>query len=544
MKRRIIALCGATALLPGLMLASMSAPAQGAAPSPTPSGPAATASSNLSSPSDADSAIDPVTGLPVAQLKALKRDLHLTTAEVAKRLKVDAKATKVEKSLKKKLGKAYAGTWVSAKGTSVVVGVTTKKAAAKVRKAGATPRIVARSLTTLSATKASLDATARKSTKTPRAIQSWYVDPATNQVVVSATNKKAAQTFINRAGLSSKSVATVVTAVVIKPLADIRGGDEFQQRTSLGGGAVGITMCSIGFAVQGGFVTAGHCGTTGQNVTDVNGNAMGTFQGSTFPNADYAWVQTNSNWSPTPKVNQYNGSTVDVAGSAEAAIGASICRSGRTTGWRCGTVQAKNVTVNYSNGPVPGLTRTSACANGGDSGGSFIAGDQAQGVTSGGGGNCGDSNATTVFQPLKPILDRYGLTLITTGGSGPVSAIQGYSNRCIDVPNSDFSDSKQLQIYDCNGSGAQRWTFATDGTLRAGGKCMDVRSSGTGNGTVVQLYTCNGTAAQQFRLNTSNDLVSVLANKCVDVKDWNGNNGGQLQLWECGGTANQKWWKH
>ncbi len=526
MKRKILALWGAAILVPGLALAATPAHAQ----SPTSTASSPTGSAAGSSSSSSTEATDPTTGLPLAQVDALKRDLHLTTSGVKKRLALDAKAVTIEKKLKKKLGKAYAGTWVSKKGTKVVVGVTTKKAAAKVRKAGATPRLVSRSLTSLSKTKAKLDTAANKATKVSAAIHSWYVDPATNAVVISATSARKAKAFASSAGLAATAVNTVVSDTAFTPLADIRGGDEFQHRTPLGGGVVSITFCSIGFAVQGGFVTAGHCGTTGQSVTDTNGTALGTYQGSTFPSHDYAWVKTTSAWTPTPKVNQYNGSTVNVAGSTEAAIGASICRSGRTTGWKCGTVQAKNITVNYSDGPVTGLTRTTACANGGDSGGSFISGNQAQGVTSGGGGVCGDSGATTVFQPLKPILDAYGLTLITTGSSGPVNAIQGYGNRCIDVPDANFADSKQLQIYDCNGSAAQKWTFATDGTLRAGGKCMDVRNSGTGNGTVVQVYRCNGTAAQQFRLNSSKDLVSVLADKCVDVQDWNGTNGGKLQL--------------
>ncbi|HEY8544187.1 MAG TPA: trypsin-like serine protease, partial [Acidimicrobiales bacterium] len=61
---------------------------------------------------------------------------------------------------------------------------------------------------------------------------------------------------------------------------------------------------------------------------------------------------------------------------------------------------------------VYGLTRTSACAEGGDSGGSFISGNQAQGMTSGGSGNC-TFGGTTFFQPVNEVLSRYGLTLVT-----------------------------------------------------------------------------------------------------------------------------------
>lgn len=101
-----------------------------------------------------------------------------------------------------------------------------------------------------------------------------------------------------------------------------------------------------------------------------------------------------------------------VRGSNEAPVGASICRSGSTTHWHCGNVLAKNVTVNYSQGTVYSLTQTSVCVEGGDSGGSYISGDQAQGVTSGGSGNC-TAGGQSIYQPIKPILSRYGLTLHT-----------------------------------------------------------------------------------------------------------------------------------
>ena len=77
-----------------------------------------------------------------------------------------------------------------------------------------------------------------------------------------------------------------------------------------------------------------------------------------------------------------------------------------------GTVQALNQTVNYAEGSVFGLTRTSVCAEPGDSGGSFIAGNSAQGMTSGGSGDC-TFGGTTYFQPIGPALTGWGLTLVT-----------------------------------------------------------------------------------------------------------------------------------
>ncbi|MCZ9343429.1 S1 family peptidase, partial [Streptomyces sp. TRM76130] len=103
--------------------------------------------------------------------------------------------------------------------------------------------------------------------------------------------------------------------------------------------------------------------------------------------------------------------TVLVRGSAEAPVGASVCRSGSTTHWHCGTVLARNETLNYLQGVVHQMTKTSVCTEGGCSGGSSLSGDQAQGVTSGR-GNC-TSGGETWFQPVNEIPNRRGLTLHT-----------------------------------------------------------------------------------------------------------------------------------
>jgi hypothetical protein len=157
----------------------------------------------------------------------------------------------------------------------------------------------------------------------------------------------------------------------------------------------------------------GHCGGRGAAVRGWDDTHVGTFQGSSFPDHDYAWVSVGSGWWTVPVVLGW-GTIPDrlVRGSAEAPVGTSICRSGSTTHWRCGTVPARNETVDYSQGAVHQMTRTSVCAEPGDSGGSggsFISGDQAQGGPSGGWGNC-SGGGETWFQPVNEILGRYGLT--------------------------------------------------------------------------------------------------------------------------------------
>jgi hypothetical protein len=219
-----------------------------------------------------------------------------------------------------------------------------------------------------------------------------------------------ATAFVKASGADPAAVRVVAsTEGAPRPMYDIRGGDQYVIN--------GNTLCSVGFSVNGGFVTAGHCGGVGSPTLGFNNVSQGTFAGSSFPGNDYAWVRTNSNWTPQPWVNNYAGGNVTVAGSQDAVIGASVCRSGRTTGWRCGVIQARDVSVSYPQGVVTGLTRSNACAEGGDSGGSWISGNQAQGVTSGGSGNC-TSGGTMYFQPVNEILGAFGLSLVTSGGGG------------------------------------------------------------------------------------------------------------------------------
>ncbi|MFE9657271.1 beta-1,3-glucanase family protein [Micromonospora sp. NPDC006431] len=141
-----------------------------------------------------------------------------------------------------------------------------------------------------------------------------------------------------------------------------------------------------------------------------------------------------------------------------------------------------------------------------------------------------------------------GLILSPFGGGGGspgagVAVVSNWNNKCIDVPSSNFVDRAQLQMWPCNGTNAQKWTFTGTALQSQNNKCMDVDAGSTANGAVVQLYTCNGTGAQQFTLNAAGDLVNLQANKCVDIKDWNGSDGAKLQIWDCAGTANQKWHK-
>jgi streptogrisin C len=337
-----------------------------------------------------------------ALLSAMQRDLGLTADQARTRLANEDRAAGVQQRLRASLADRFAGAWLSPDAATLTVAITDAADSKAVRAAGAEPKVVTHSERQLKSAQSTLDAAEAKA---PKAIAGWYVDVASNSVVMLAPAGAAqeAAAFAAATGVDPATVRVAVSDEAPRLLYDVRGGDAVY----VPGG-----RCSIGFSVAGGFVTAGHCGVTGHATQGTNQVAQGTFRGSSFPGNDFAWVAVNSDWVPRGLVNRYNGATVSITGSSVAAIGASICRSGSTTGWRCGTIDAMDATARYPEGTVSGLTRTTVCAEPGDSGGPLLSGTQAQGVTSGGSGNC-STGGVTYFQPVNEILSAFGLSLVT-----------------------------------------------------------------------------------------------------------------------------------
>ena len=299
------------------------------------------------------------------------------------------------------LGASSAGSYVDASGRTVVT-VTNAAAAAQVRAAGATPKLVKFGAAHLNAVTSALNGSARI------AGTAWAVDPMTDQVVVSVDQT------VTGAKLAKVKAATAKygSAARIERVAGT-----FSLRIS-GGDAIygGQYRCSLGFNVRSGttyyFLTAGHCGNIASTWYSNSAKTalLGSTAGSSFPGNDYAIVRYTSSATHPGTVDLYNGSTQDITSSANAFVGESVKRSGSTTHVHTGTVQAVNATVNYAEGSVSGLIKTNVCAEGGDSGGALFDGTKALGLTSGGSGNC-TSGGTTYFQPVTEALSVYGVSV-------------------------------------------------------------------------------------------------------------------------------------
>ncbi|HEX5402367.1 MAG TPA: ricin-type beta-trefoil lectin domain protein [Pseudonocardiaceae bacterium] len=127
------------------------------------------------------------------------------------------------------------------------------------------------------------------------------------------------------------------------------------------------------------------------------------------------------------------------------------------------------------------------------------------------------------------------------GGTGTTGEITGLAGKCVDVAGASTVNGTKVDLFTCNGTNAQNWTVATNGTLQALGKCMDVTAAGTVNGTKVQLFDCNGTGAQVWQHTASNQLVNPESGRCLDATGPSSADGTPLQIWDCTGGTNQSW---
>jgi hypothetical protein len=179
---------------------------------------------------------------------------------------------------------------------------------------------------------------------------------------------------------------------------NIAGGD------TLGG----LGRCIATINLDGRKILAGYCGSVGTQIS-AGGVVIGTVSAAAF----------NGTWSiisiTNPAVVQLAGirtgaAVAPVSTAARATIGRSVVKSSPISGVRSGTVTGINQTVNYAQGSISGLDRTSICPSSGEAGAPIFAGTSVLAITWGGSGNC-TSGGITYGVPVVPILQAYGLSV-------------------------------------------------------------------------------------------------------------------------------------
>ncbi|MET7707639.1 S1 family peptidase [Micromonospora sp. NPDC005413] len=235
----------------------------------------------------------------------------------------------------------------------------------------------------------------------------WGLDPATGRMTLSVDDTVASAQLT-----ALRAVADRAGALLRREPGTLRTLIAAGQGIYGGGG-----RCSLGANVRSGstyyVITAGHCTTTASAwyADSTQTTVLGTRTATSFPTNDYGLIRYTGRIAHPSAVYTYPG-LLTIYGAGNAYVGQAVCRSGVTTGVRCGTVTGLNQTVNYAGGAVTGLIRTNICAEPGDSGGPLYVASTGTiiGILSGGSGNC-TSGGTTYYQPIGEVLAAYGLTL-------------------------------------------------------------------------------------------------------------------------------------
>ncbi|MEU5909594.1 S1 family peptidase [Micromonospora sp. NPDC047527] len=236
----------------------------------------------------------------------------------------------------------------------------------------------------------------------------WGLDPATGRMTLTVDD-----TVTPAEVATLRAVADRAGALLRREPGTLRTLIAAGQGIYGGGG-----RCSLGANVRSGstyyVVTAGHCTTavSAWYADSAQTTVLGTRTATSYPGNDYGLIRYTGRIAHPSAVYTYPGLlTINSHGSAY--VGQAVCRSGVTTGVRCGTVTGLNQTVNYGGGnSVSGLIRTNICAEPGDSGGPLYVASTGVilGILSGGSGNC-TSGGVSYYQPIGEVLAAYGLTL-------------------------------------------------------------------------------------------------------------------------------------
>ena len=138
-----------------------------------------------------------------------------------------------------------------------------------------------------------------------------------------------------------------------------------------------------------------------------------------------------------------------------------------------------------------------------------------------------------------------GMTILENVGTGKVLDIKGAST----------NNGTNIQVYEANGTNAQLFNIASVNILSSGTYTIqaykntkyvvDVTSASNANGANIQLYQSNNSGAQKWNVVQNSDNTFTFKNaangKSIDLKNASAISGANIQQWAPNNTAAQKW---
>ncbi|TQF69236.1 S1 family peptidase [Rhodococcus spelaei] len=411
-----------------------------------------TAALLLIAPSAALAHADPVTPAPAAPLPAdlvtaIQRDLGLSPEQYLAKAESGQKLVGFANELRAKFPDNFAGAWLDPSGKPLI-GLTDGKDADAARKAAEAAGYTVKDLP--HSEKALQDQLAKANSwiaKLPAPLAGLVggavVDTVNNNLVLRVTNTAEIgglqlPDFLDGVVLAlSPALGSVAPAAVNNggaPADALLGGDSYAAENK-----DGAFRCSLGFNgtdASGATVniSAGHCdpnrgaaGTSAASIAfqmpadGVFGPRFGTFARTNLDGHDFSVIRIDNDAAPRFQNNLVRvprQAPLAITGTADPVVGAPVCKSGLTTGFSCGTINAVDQTVKVGQRTLRNGFSANICALEGDSGGTVVTGDRALGISSA--SNVGDMKYCEVASVVTTLMGDSPQLFAT-----PINAIIG-----------------------------------------------------------------------------------------------------------------------
>jgi hypothetical protein len=126
-----------------------------------------------------------------------------------------------------------------------------------------------------------------------------------------------------------------------------------------------------------------------------------------------------------------------------------------------------------------------------------------------------------------------------SGATGQVHLALG--GKCLLDPGNHTANGTHVEISNCVSGSTEKWTVATDATLRVNGRCLDIAGTGGYSGRVAELWSCNGSAREQWTQGTDGELVNPASGVCLTDPGSATRNGTTTQTGSCRARSSEQW---
>jgi hypothetical protein len=148
-----------------------------------------------------------------------------------------------------------------------------------------------------------------------------------------------------------------------------------------------------------------------------------------------------------------------------------------------------------------------------------------------GSGTSGATSTTTFKLVVKAAPD--------SGATGQVHL--ALAGKCLLDPGNHTANGTHVEISNCVSGSTEKWTVASDATLRVKGRCLDIAGTGGYSGRVAELWSCNGSARQQWAQGTDGELVNPASGVCLTDPGSATRNGTVVQTGGCRVRSSEQW---